>query len=443
MKNKWWKTALVGAICFTLAGCGSAGTSTASDASAGNTKQASNDKAVTVAIWDNNQLKGLKSIADDWSKESGVPVKFEVMDWDSYWTTLEAGVSGGQMPDVFWMHSQYAQMYKDSDVLLDLTDYIDKSEKIKLDDYYNGITELYAGDGKQYAVPKDHDTIAVVYNKKVFDKYGIDYPTKDWTWEEFADIAQEITEAGKADDVYGTYMNTGSNQAGWYDVVYSFGGNVISQDRKKSGMDDSSTLKAMQFVGDEILPGCPSQDSMANTGEDTMMISGKLGMALEGSWMVNSYYQADNKDDFAWVELPYEDVNNNGKCDKEERCSIYNGLGWSAYKNTKKADQAFSLIEALTSKEGQEKQAELGITMAAYKGASDKFTTAFEGMDLSAFTDIENDGTLVMRPYSKCSNRWEDDFTTGLVPAWQDPSQMQPVCKDLAAQMNETLAEES
>lgn len=428
---------LAGTLCMSLAACGG------KDSGTGNTSGSKADgKGITVAIWDNNQLSGLKQIADDWSKESGVPVKFQVMDWDSYWTTLEAGVSGGQMPDVFWMHSSYADMYTGSDILLPLDDYVDKSDKISFDDYYDGITELYEKDGKHYAIPKDHDTIAVVYNKKIFDKYGVSYPTKDWTWEDFADTAKKITDAGKDDGVYGTYMNTGSNQSGWYDVVYSFGGEIINSDRTKSGMDNENTLKAMNFIGDKILPSCPSQDSMANTSGDTMMISGKLGMYLDGSWMINSYYTSDIKDDLAWVELPYEDVNGNGTCDKEERCSIYNGLGWSIYKNSPHKDEAFSLIEAMTDKEGQEKQAQLGVTMAAYKDASEKFAEAFQGMDLSAFTDIENDGTLVMRPYSKYSSRWEDSFTDGLIPAWNDPSQMTDVCKDLANQMNQTLAEE-
>lgn len=61
---------------------------------------------------------------------------------------------------------------------------------------------LIRADGLGYAIPKDHDTIAVIYNKAIFDKYGIDYPTGDWTWQDFADIAQEITEKGQADGMF-------------------------------------------------------------------------------------------------------------------------------------------------------------------------------------------------------------------------------------------------
>ncbi len=61
-----------------------------------------------VKIWDNNQLAGLQEIADLWTEQSGVKVNIQVVDWNNYWTLLEAGATGGEMPDVFWMHSNNA-----------------------------------------------------------------------------------------------------------------------------------------------------------------------------------------------------------------------------------------------------------------------------------------------------------------------------------------------
>lgn len=400
------------------------------------------DTTVSVAIWDNNQLSGLQEIADAWAEENGVEVEFQVMDWSTYWTMLEAGASGGEMPDVFWMHSANAQKYMDANLLLDLNDYIAGEESIALENYFPGIVELYSQDGVQYAIPKDHDTIAAVYNKAVFDKYGVEYPTDDWTWADFAAIAKEITEKGKDDGVYGTYMNTGSNQSGWYNIVYAMGGEIISEDRTKSGMDNENTIKAMNFVGNEILPSCPSQDSMANTPGDTMLMSGKVGLYLEGSWMARSYYEADNKEDFGWVEIPYYDANENGQCDEGERVSIYNGLGWSIAANSEVPDEAWGLICALTNQEGQLRQSELGITMSGYIGCSEPFARAFGDMDLSGFTKVEEDGRLVFRPYSRYAARWEDNFTQKFIDAWNDPSLMEETCRSLAESMNEILAEE-
>ena len=84
------------------------------------------DFTINVNIWDSNQQKGLQEIADDWTAISGVPVKIEVVDWNNYWTLLEAGARGGELPDVFWCHSNTVQMYMENDLLLDLTGYVQK-----------------------------------------------------------------------------------------------------------------------------------------------------------------------------------------------------------------------------------------------------------------------------------------------------------------------------
>lgn len=408
----------------------------------GSKEEKSGSDTIRVAIWDNNQLSGLQQIADEWSEESGCKVEFTVMDWDSYWTMLEAGVSGGEMPDVFWMHSNNAIKYMESDVLLDLNDYIEKDDAIDMDNYFEGITDLYTQDGIHYALPKDHDTIAVVYNKAIFDKYGVDYPTNDWTWEEFAEIAQEISQKGAEDGVYGTYCNSNSTQDVWYNIIYSYGGKVISDDKKTSGYDDPATIEAMKFVTEKILPACPSPDSMASTGADTMFQSGLVGMICQGSWMVNSFYTADNAADYAWAMMPYADVNGDGQCEANERCSIYNGLGWSISSETKNPDAAWSLISHFVDKEGQIKQSELGVTMAGYIGCSEPFASSFEGMDVSPFTDIEEQGTLVFRPYSKNTAVWEDDTNLALVDAWENPDMIEGVLKKAATDMNAALAEE-
>ena len=87
-------------------------------------------------------------------------------------------------------------------------------------------------------------------------------------------------------------------------------------------------------------------------------------------------------------------------------------------------------------------QSELGVTMAGYIGASDAFSNAFPGMDVSAFLEMENNGTLVFRPYSKYTSRWADQYQRGLVEAWNNPSVMKDVLYSLAGQMNALLAQE-
>lgn len=443
--KKLLATVLALAMALSLAACGGSGDSNSTGDSGGAANGTDSGYTATqleVDIWDNNQLTGLQQIADEWSAESGVKVNINVITWDEYWTLLEAGASGGTMPDVFWMHINEAQKYMEGGVLLALNDYIEADDATDLNNYYDGIVDIYSSNGTQYALPKDHDTIALLYNKTIFDRYGIDYPTDDWNWDDYAAAAAAITEAGAADGVYGTAMNTNDGQDGWYNLIYDFGGTLISDDNKTSGMDDPNTIAAMTWLADNLFPSMPEQSAMANTDPDVMFLSGMVGMMLQGSWMVNTFYTAENAADYAWAEIPYYDANGNGACDEGERCSLYNGLGWAASAGTSDPKAAYDLIAAFCSEEGQLKQSELGVTMAAYKGCSDAFVSAFDGMDMSAFLKVEEDGTLILHPASRYTTAWESGFTTGLISAWQNPETMAAVCQDMADMMNEVLASE-
>lgn len=403
---------------------------------------------LNVKIWDNNQLAGLQEIADLWTEQSGVKVNIEVVDWNNYWTLLEAGATGGDMPDVFWMHSNSAEMYMSANMLLDLTDYIANSEVVDLDNYYADITALYSKDGKNYAVPKDHDTIALLYNKAIFDQYGVDYPTDDWTWEDYKAAAEAITTASGG-TVYGGACNTGNNQDTFYNIIYDFGGYVISDDKKSSGWDNENTIKAFEFMStlfntaDNPNSAWAPQPMVAESGKDRLFLNGIIAMDTEGSWMIRTFYDDDNHENYAWAMLPYWDVNGNGACDPEERVSIYNGLGWTASAKVADPDAAWGLIEWFSTHEMQVKQSELGVTMAGYIGDSEPFmTSAFPGMDISAFLKMETEGRLVFRPYSKYTTRWEDDATRDLVTIWNDPTTMNDVLTKMAADMNNWLAQE-
>ncbi len=402
-------------------------------------------ETLTVNVWDSNQAPGIQQIADEWSATSGIDVKVEVIDWDNYWTLLSAGASGGTMPDVFWTHSNTVQMYMDYDLLLDLTDYIAKDDAIDLSNYYQGIVDLYTrdSDGKVFAVPKDHDTIALLYNKAIFDQYGVAYPTDNWTWEDMYEAAKEITEKSDG-SVYGLAMNTSNNQDGWYNLVYDYGGNIVSDTHDSTAIDSEGGKAGMEMVRKLLTVGAP-QSVVAETGTDSLFQSSKTAMITQGSWMITAFYKAENHDDYYWALLPYADVNGNGQPDAGERWSCYNGLGWAASYNTSNPDAAYSLISYFCSKEGQLKQSELGITMGGMLGVSEAFANAFPGMDVSAFL-VAEDFDLYMRPYTKMTTVWEDPIQQagGFLDAWQnpeDPAIMEKACDNAAAIIRDAIAQ--
>ena len=455
MNKKLVATLLATAMIATLAGCGSsdtASTTTDSASSSDSTTEAaaSTDGGYTVDeikinIWDNNQKDGLQQIADKWTETSGVKVSIEVVDWDNYWTLLEAGASGGTLPDVFWMHSNTAQMYMENGILLDLTSYIEADDEVDSANYYEGVWNLYNSDGKQYALPKDHDTIALLYNSAIFDEYGVDYPTDDWTWEDMYEAAKQIYE-GSNGEIYGMAMNTSNNQDGWYNLVYDYGGQIITDDHKGTTIGSDEGKAGMEMVRRLLTVGAP-QSVVAETGTDSLFMSGKTAMITQGSWMINSFYTAENSADYKWAMLPYADVNGNGQCDDGERYSAYNGLGWAAKADAEDPQACYDLIKFFCTEEGQKMQAELGVTMGGMTGVSDAFANAFEGMDVSAFVRAEEEGNLFFRPYTRKTTVWEDAIQQqgAFLDAWQDPEdpdKMATACDNAQKIIEDAIAAE-
>ncbi|WP_320130290.1 sugar ABC transporter substrate-binding protein [uncultured Sphaerochaeta sp.] len=393
----------------------------------------SSEKPLTVMIWDSNQEPGIRQIIDDFTAKTGIKAEIQVVNWDNYWTLLSAGAQGGSLPDVFWMHSNESQRYMSNDMLLDVTDKIKKSSEIDPSNYPSDIFGLYTYNKKYYAVPKDIDTIGLWYNKTLFDEAGVAYPTDDWTWNDLYLAAKKITKADGS--VYGFANVNTNNQAGWYNLIYGNNGYVISDDKKTSGMDNPKTIEAMQFMEKIINENLmPSQETMSESGEDVLFESGKVAMTLQGSWLLAAF--RDNSYTLANCDVAMlPKTASTGR-----QCSIYNGLGWAIAANTTRADDSWKLVEYFCSKEGQLKQAKLGITMSAYKGTSDAWKNSVPQFHLQSYLNMQKD--MVIRPYSKNTVKWEEAIKDSMLKVWTKQITMKEGCLEAASKMNAILAEE-
>ncbi len=440
MKKKLLSMALVAAMLVgTMAGCGSSSsassavaiTAAPAPAASSSTAEVSSAPAaenvtLNFAIWDSGQEKGLRTIADNFEAANPcIKIKINVTGWADYWTMLEAGATGGSLPDVFWMHSNEIYHYGANGMLLDLTDRISKSDKFKLSDYPDGLTKIYNINSKQYAVPKDYDTIGLWYNKTMFDKAGLKYPDETWTWDTLYSAAKKLTKNG----VYGI-LTPLHNQEGFYNFIYQNNGKIISDDKKKSGYDDPATIEAMEyytkFVKEKLSPQIFGDQERAEA-----MQNGLCAMGFFGSWNLSGFtsneYMAKN---FDVSVLPQ------GKT----RASIFNGLGNAISATTKHPEEAWKFVEYLSTKEAQEEQAKLGVAISAYNGAADLWVSSNKTFHVKSFIDMVK--YAVIRPYSNKTTVWEDKAYETLKPCFTGNQTVKEACQNTAKQMNEALAAE-
>lgn len=112
--------------------------------------------------------------------------------------TLEDMVASGDFPDLIYTGSKQIDRFIELGVLTDLTDVIAKN-KIDLNTFNQAAIDNIKGNrGKMYALPFSMNFSAMYYNKDIFDKFGVAYPTDNMTWEQVIELGKKVarTEAG-------------------------------------------------------------------------------------------------------------------------------------------------------------------------------------------------------------------------------------------------------
>ncbi|WP_367568601.1 ABC transporter substrate-binding protein [Lacrimispora sp.] len=161
------------------------------------------------AVWDNETTPYYKALKEAFEKEhEGVTV--EIVDFSSndYITVLATELSGsGSDFDVVSIKEipQYATLVSKG-VIVPLDSYIEK-EGIDLT-AYNGITDQMTIDDTLYQMPFRSDFWVIYYNKDIFDRAGVAYPTNDMTWDQYADLARKVTDTSFDNRVYGSHFHT-------------------------------------------------------------------------------------------------------------------------------------------------------------------------------------------------------------------------------------------
>ena len=126
-------------------------------------------------------------------KYPNIKVSAEYQGFDGYHDKLVTQISSGTEPDVFQLDNNvYFASLAANDKLGDLTPYI--GNELKLDDYPESALTWAQYNGVQYGVPSGLNGPLFIWNKEIFDEAGVEYPTNDWSWDDFEKACQEIHE---------------------------------------------------------------------------------------------------------------------------------------------------------------------------------------------------------------------------------------------------------
>jgi len=96
-------------------------------------------------------------------------------------------------PDFIYTSDGLVKTMASRGILAPLDNSILKTAGIKLDDYDPKILEMLSFNGQLFALPFCFSNLGLFYNKDIFDKAGLKYPSTEWKWADLLSAAEKLT----------------------------------------------------------------------------------------------------------------------------------------------------------------------------------------------------------------------------------------------------------
>ncbi|WP_026820759.1 ABC transporter substrate-binding protein [Arthrobacter castelli] len=387
--------------------------------------------SLAYTFWDPNFMESsTKLISKFEAKNPKIDVEIAQIPITQYWTRLQTTFTGGNAPDIVTMNGPNFQLYASNDKLMPLDRRI-ASDDVNLAKYPSNLNELYTYENTQYAIPINFSTIALWYNKNLFDDAGVAYPNEAWTWDDLKDAAERITDQRRG--IYG--ISPGSPismaQENYYNTILQAGGYIISDDGRHSGFDDKRSIEGLKFWRDFMKEGVsPSYARISETDPTQMFQSGQVAMYYGGSWRAPQWRQA-NMDAVDLALLPSGPVG--------RQCTVH-GMSYAVAAGSANPHDAWNLLKFLTNQESQALFARAGILIPAHADSQNIWLESMPEYNLNAF--IEMLDHAMPYPVSENTQTWQTQAIEILAQAWAGHESMETAAEELAAKMNESLAVE-
>jgi multiple sugar transport system substrate-binding protein len=360
--------------------------------------------SVSYWLWDSNQKPAYQACAKKFMTENpGIKVNISQYEWADYWTKLNSSLESGTAPDIFTDHLSKYPEYAFKKQIMNILPLI-KRDKVPTDIYLSGLYQLWGRVG-QYGLPKDWDTIAVVYNKDLLKKAGISLSeVHSMTWNpknggSFEEVAAKLTvdqngERGNSPK----FDKSKVAQWGFTSLADGLSGGAYGQIEwshfaasngfefnsgpwaTKYNYDDPKLAEALQWLADISLKKgfAPSLEVAKKEHGDALFMAGKTAMVFDGSWKISSY--KNSKFNIGFAPLPIG---------PKGRKSMFNGLADSIWTGSKHKEESWKWMKFMGSRACQDIVAGYGIVFPAIPGSLGRTMKSYDskGLFVGAFID--------------------------------------------------------
>lgn len=343
MIRKWNRTfSIVTAFtaALSLAACSTTPTSSSPESSGTGAEKGA---VLKVAYWESStsDKAGWDLMFANFAKDHPeIKLEPQVYPSNTYRQTLDTRIAGNDWPDIIRYTYQRLGKFKENNVMLDLTGKIPEESLKDLVPAYRSAAEH---EGKLVAMPHHTDTMAIYYNKEMFQKSGIRIP-KDandgWTWDELTEIARKLKKDHNLEYAFGGIWENGSGYR-YLPFIYMNGGSVLSKDMKSITINSPEALAATKMY-----ENWHKEKLVVRTGftqepaTNLLFVAKKIAFTFSGSWHA-SYMEENMPGNWGVTYMPQV----NGKTGSD-----MGGNALFAYKGTKYPKAAAIFIDYMTNK---------------------------------------------------------------------------------------------
>ena len=273
-------------------------------------------------------------------------------DYNQALTTLLAAGNAG---DVFYLPAETLDGFVATKKILPLNGVVSTGPYVK------SLNTAFTRGGKVYAIAKDFNTLSLVYNKDLFDEAGVKYPDATDTW---ATLQTKLTTVKQklGNDYYGLCLQPNFDRFGAF--AYANGWKQFDS-KGATNLADPAFVDAFNWytgLARNKVGVTPSEISQDWTGG--CLKTGKVGVAIEGNWIVN--FLKDNAPNLKFGTAPLPKSARTGK-----RGNFLYTVGWAINADTKNRVAAVKVLNILTSPQVQQYVLEQGLAIPSRTALQD------------------------------------------------------------------------
>ncbi len=265
-------------------------------------------------------------------------------------------MAGGLAPDVMMVEITPYPQFAAKSALLDLTDLVER-DGLDLTDFYPLALKAFSYEERLYCLPRDISGQAMYYNKSMFQQAGLEYPTEDWTWEDFRRACEALTHDTNGDGIIDQY---GALLPVPHALIWANGGSFFDDPTHptRCTLMEPEAVEAMkwfeQLTEDRIVV---PPEVRQEEGHYQMFSTGRVGMYFDGRWRTPDFVDIDT---FEWEVC----VVPKGKAG---RYTFHGGTAYAVSAGTQHRDEAWELVKFYCSKPGVTRAIQSGRTTPVVK----------------------------------------------------------------------------